>query len=165
MGSTDFSFKLADHPKLPKGKTIAVVVLDGWGEASPDDFNCIHRAETPAMDSLKHGAPDKWRLIKAHGNAVGLLTDDDMGNSEVGHNALGAGRIYAQGAKLVDFALESAKIYDGEGFKYIQPSFENGTLHLIGLLSDGVSIPGLINCSCCLKEQLSVVLKESVCTY
>ncbi|GAB2213753.1 hypothetical protein Drorol1_Dr00018067, partial [Drosera rotundifolia] len=137
MGSTDFSWKLADHPKLPKGKTIAVIVLDGWGEASPDDFNCIHRAETPAMDSLKHGAPDKWRLIKAHGKAVGLPTDDDMGNSEVGHNALGAGRIYAQGAKLVDLALESGKIYDGEGFKYIQPSFENGTLHLIGLLSDG----------------------------
>ena len=42
-------------------------------------------------------APDKWRLLKAHGTAVGLPTDDDMGNSEVGHNALGAGRIYAQG--------------------------------------------------------------------
>lgn len=43
------------------------------------------------------GAPEKWRLVKAHGKAVGLPTDDDMGNSEVGHNALGAGRIYAQG--------------------------------------------------------------------
>lgn len=46
---------------------------------------------------LVKGAPDKWRLVKAHGKAVGLPTDDDMGNSEVGHNALGAGRIYAQG--------------------------------------------------------------------
>lgn len=43
------------------------------------------------------GAPDKWRLVRAHGTAVGLPTEDDMGNSEVGHNALGAGRIYAQG--------------------------------------------------------------------
>ncbi|MBA0647397.1 hypothetical protein Goklo_015284 [Gossypium klotzschianum] len=60
-----------------------------------------------------------------------------MGNSEVGHNALGAGRIFAQGAKLVDLALASGKIYDGEGFKYISESFEKGTLHLIGLLSDG----------------------------
>ncbi|KAF3970699.1 hypothetical protein ACB098_09G097700 [Castanea mollissima] len=137
MGSSGFSWKLADHPKLPKGKTVAVVVLDGWGEAKPDQYNCIHVAETPTMDSLKKGDPDKWRLVKAHGSAVGLPTEDDMGNSEVGHNALGAGRIFAQGAKLVDQALESGKIYDGEGFKYISECFEKGTLHLIGLLSDG----------------------------
>ncbi|KAL0405172.1 UNVERIFIED_CONTAM: 2,3-bisphosphoglycerate-independent phosphoglycerate mutase [Sesamum latifolium] len=124
-------------PKASQGKTIAMVVLDGWGEANPNKFNCIHVAETPTMDSLKNGAPDKWRLVKAHGKAVGLPTDDDMGNSEVGHNALGAGRIFAQGAKLVDIALETGKIYDGEGFKYIKESFETGTLHLIGLLSDG----------------------------
>lgn len=53
MGSSGFSWKLADHPKLPKGKTVAVVVLDGWGEAKPDQYNCIHVAETPTMDSLK----------------------------------------------------------------------------------------------------------------
>ncbi|XP_031395551.1 2,3-bisphosphoglycerate-independent phosphoglycerate mutase isoform X2 [Punica granatum] len=138
MGSSDRNlWKLEDHPKLPKGKPVAVVVLDGWGEASPDPYNCIHVADTPTMDSLKKGAPEKWRLIKAHGTAVGLPSDDDMGNSEVGHNALGAGRIYAQGAKLVDLALASGKIYEGEGFKYIQECFKNGTLHLIGLLSDG----------------------------
>ncbi|KAK6142596.1 hypothetical protein DH2020_022944 [Rehmannia glutinosa] len=131
MGSSGFSWTLKDHPKLPKGKTIAMVVLDGWGEAKANQYNCIHVAETPTMDSLKNGAPDKWRLVKAHGKAVGLPTDDDMGNSEVGHNALGAGRIYAQGA------LETGKIYDGEGFNYIKESFETGTLHLIGLLSDG----------------------------
>ncbi|KAL5991414.1 2,3-bisphosphoglycerate-independent phosphoglycerate mutase [Asimina triloba] len=137
MGSSEFSWKLADHPKLPKGKTIGLVVLDGWGEAKPDKYNCIHIAETPKMDSLKKDAPDRWRLVKAHGTAVGLPTEDDMGNSEVGHNALGAGRIYAQGAKLVDFALASGKIYEGEGFKYIKECFDKGTLHLIGLLSDG----------------------------
>lgn len=137
MGSSGFSWKLADHPRLPKGKTIAMVVLDGWGEAKPDQYNCIHVAETPTMDSFKEGAPEKWRLVRAHGKAVGLPTEDDMGNSEVGHNALGAGRIFAQGAKLVDLALASGKIYDGEGFKYVQECFENGTLHLIGLLSDG----------------------------
>lgn len=130
-------FKLPDHPKLPKGKPIAVIVLDGWGEANPDDYNCIHKAGCPTMDSFKKGAPDRWRLLKAHGTAVGLPSDDDMGNSEVGHNALGAGRIFAQGAKLVDFALASGKIYEGSGFKYIKESFETGTLHLIGLLSDG----------------------------
>ncbi|KAL9337146.1 hypothetical protein Peur_071634 [Populus x canadensis] len=131
------AWKLADHPKLPKGKTIAMVVLDGWGEAKPDQYNCIHVAHTPTMDSFKTTAPEKWRLIKAHGTAVGLPSEDDMGNSEVGHNALGAGRIFAQGAKLVDLALASGKIYDGEGFKYIKECFDNGTLHLIGLLSDG----------------------------
>ncbi|KAG4377847.1 hypothetical protein GLYMA_18G219100v4 [Glycine max] len=137
MGSSGFSWKLADHPKLPKGKTVAVVVLDGWGEATPNEYNCIHKAETPCMDSLKKGAPERWRLVRAHGTAVGLPTEDDMGNSEVGHNALGAGRIFAQGAKLVDLALASGKIFEGEGFKYIKECFENGTLHLIGLLSDG----------------------------
>ncbi|XP_051115478.1 2,3-bisphosphoglycerate-independent phosphoglycerate mutase-like isoform X2 [Andrographis paniculata] len=135
MSSSGWTLK--DHPKLPKGKPLAVVVLDGWGEANPNQYNCIHVAETPTLDSLKKGKPDKWRLIKAHGKAVGLPTDDDMGNSEVGHNALGAGRIFSQGAKLVDIALDTGKIFDGEGFKYIKQSFENGTLHLIGLLSDG----------------------------
>ncbi|XP_062207245.1 2,3-bisphosphoglycerate-independent phosphoglycerate mutase-like [Phragmites australis] len=137
MASSGFSWTLPDHPKLPKGKTVAVVVLDGWGEAKADKYNCIHVAQTPVMDSLKNGAPEKWRLVKAHGTAVGLPSDDDMGNSEVGHNALGAGRIFAQGAKLVDSALASGKIYEGEGFKHIKESFDNGTLHLIGLLSDG----------------------------
>ncbi|GLJ37038.1 hypothetical protein SUGI_0750480 [Cryptomeria japonica] len=135
MGSIDW--KLADHPKLEKGKPLAVIILDGWGEEKPDQYNCIHVAETPTMDSLKKGAPEKWMLIKAHGPAVGLPTEDDMGNSEVGHNALGAGRIFAQGAKLVDYALESGKLYNGEGFKYIKECFETGTLHFIGLLSDG----------------------------
>ncbi|CAA6669213.1 unnamed protein product [Spirodela intermedia] len=137
MGTTEFSWKLADHPKLPKGKTIALVVLDGWGEADADQYNCVHVAETPTMDALKNGAPERWRLIRAHGTAVGLPSEDDMGNSEVGHNALGAGRIFAQGAKLVDHALASGKIYESEGFKYIQECFDEGTLHLVGLLSDG----------------------------
>jgi len=137
MGSTGFSWKLADHPKLPKNKLVAMIVLDGWGEASPDKYNCIHVAETPTMDSLKNGAPDHWRLVRAHGTAVGLPTEDDMGNSEVGHNALGAGRIFAQGAKLVDQALASGRIYEDEGFNYIKESFATNTLHLIGLLSDG----------------------------
>jgi len=53
MGSSGVSWKLADHPKLPKGKTVAVVVLDGWGEAKPNEYNCIATAETPCMDSLK----------------------------------------------------------------------------------------------------------------
>lgn len=53
MGSSGFSWKLNDHPKLPKEKIIAMIVLDGWGEAKPDQYNCIHIAETPTMDSFK----------------------------------------------------------------------------------------------------------------
>ncbi|KAG5248408.1 phosphoglycerate mutase family protein [Salix suchowensis] len=155
MGSTgQNAWTLADHPKLPKGKTVAMVVLDGWGEAKPDEYNCIHVAHTPTMDSFKNTAPEKWRLIKAHGTAVGLPSEDDMGNSEVGHNALGAGRIFAQGAKLVDLALASGKIYDGDGFKYIKECFDNGTLHLIGLLSDGGVHSRL--------DQLQLLLKGAV---
>lgn len=69
--------------------------------------------------------------------AVGLPSDDDMGNSEVGHNALGSGQLIAQGARLVDKALESGSIYEGDGWKYISDSFESSTVHFIGLLSDG----------------------------
>ncbi|KAK9193745.1 hypothetical protein WN944_004442 [Citrus x changshan-huyou] len=131
------NWKLKEHPQLSRNNIVAVVVLDGWGEFKPDKYNCIHVADTPTMDSFKKSAPGRWRLVRAHGSAVGLPTEDDMGNSEVGHNALGAGRIFAQGAKLVDLALASGKIYQDEGFNYIKPSFETGTLHLIGLLSDG----------------------------
>lgn len=46
-------WELAAHPRLPKGRTVAVVVLDGWGEAAPDPFNCIHVADTPTLDALK----------------------------------------------------------------------------------------------------------------
>ncbi|KAK3018229.1 hypothetical protein RJ639_002763 [Escallonia herrerae] len=133
MGSSEVSWKLPDHTKLPKGKTVAVVVLRISTTAS---MNSRHGCPQTVLISGET-APEKWRLIRAHGTAVGLPTDDDMGNSEVGHNALGAGRIYAQGAKLVDLALASEKIYEGESFKYIKECFESGTLHLIGLLSDG----------------------------
>ncbi|KAM1030673.1 hypothetical protein ACFX13_035261 [Malus domestica] len=96
MGSSGFDWKLPDHPKLPKGKVIGLIVLDGWGEANTDQYNCIHVADTPVMNSLKKSAPERWRLVRAHGTTVGLPTEDYMGNSEVGHNALGAGRIFAQ---------------------------------------------------------------------
>lgn len=82
MGGT--SFELKRHPTIPKPeKPLLVVVLDGWGEAADDEYNAISRADTPCMDSLKKGKPDRWMLLKAHGTAVGLPSDDDMGNSEV----------------------------------------------------------------------------------
>eukprot|EP00850_Spirogloea_muscicola_P014523 SM000105S13868 [mRNA] locus=s105:140737:143913:- [translate_table: standard] len=131
------SFQLKPHAVLPRGKPVAVIVLDGWGEQIHDQYNATFVAPTPTMDALKQAAPKLWRTVRAHGPAVGLPKEDDMGNSEVGHNALGAGRIFEQGAGLVDNALTTKKLFSGEGFKWLTDCFEKGTLHLIGLLSDG----------------------------
>jgi 2,3-bisphosphoglycerate-independent phosphoglycerate mutase len=82
MGESEYQLK--PHPTIHKpDKPLLVVVLDGWGEAEDDQYNAISRADTPCMDSLKKSAPDRWMLLKAHGTAVGLPSDDDMGNSEV----------------------------------------------------------------------------------
>ena len=70
---------------------------------------------------------------------VGLPSDADMGNSEVGHNALGCGQIYSQGAKLVNESIESGDIYKASAWvgavDYLKE--HNGKLHFVGLLSDG----------------------------
>lgn len=82
---TEEQWRLEPHPSIPRSdKPMLVVVLDGWGEGPHNDkFNAIYKADTPCMDSLKEGAPQRWRTLKAHGTAVGLPTDDDMGNSEL----------------------------------------------------------------------------------
>lgn len=78
------SFKLPPH-KLIKAsdKPFLVIVLDGFGEDQEDEFNAVYRAEMPCLNSLKKNAPDRYMLVKAHGTAVGLPSDADMGNSEV----------------------------------------------------------------------------------
>ena len=77
-------FKLQPHPKIPEtDKPVLVIVIDGWGDDQANDFNAVSRAETPCMDSFKKTAPEHWMLVKAHGTAVGLPSDADMGNSEV----------------------------------------------------------------------------------
>eukprot|EP00897_Mesotaenium_endlicherianum_P007110 jgi/Mesen1/6427/ME000329S05590 len=129
---------LQPHPVIPRGKPLLLVVLDGWGENREDDFNGIHKANCPTIKGLKNNAPDRWRTIKAHGKAVGLPSDSDMGNSEVGHNALGAGKVIEQGSALVGTALETGQIFESDGFNYIKGAWESGgTLHMFGLLSDG----------------------------
>lgn len=114
-----------------------VVILDGFGENEfKDEFNAVHVANTPVVDALR-AVPGRFRTVKAHGRAVGLPSDADMGNSEVGHNALGAGQVVDQGARLVDIALETGKMFEGDGWKLISQAFADHTLHFIGLLSDG----------------------------
>ena len=130
--------ELRAHGTIPREKPVLVCVLDGWGENEIEDaHNAVHVAKTPTMDGLKARGPSRYRTVKAHGTAVGLPTDGDMGNSEVGHNALGAGKVIAQGASLVDVALETKNVFSDAGWSYIKPAFANNTLHIIALLSDG----------------------------
>ncbi|MBO4750997.1 MAG: 2,3-bisphosphoglycerate-independent phosphoglycerate mutase [Lachnospiraceae bacterium] len=118
-------------------KPIVLVVMDGVGETPVELGNMVMRANTPTLDEFKATCP--WICIKAHGDAVGLPSDDDMGNSEVGHNALGCGQIYSQGAKLVNESIESGSIYQSETWKDLISNVNTSdkTLHFIGLLSDG----------------------------
>jgi 2,3-bisphosphoglycerate-independent phosphoglycerate mutase len=118
-------------------KPVVLVVMDGVGESAEELGNMVLKATTPTLDTLK--ANDPFRAIKAHGTAVGLPSDDDMGNSEVGHNALGCGQIYSQGAKLVNESIESGSIYQSNTWKELTEGVKasGGALHFIGLLSDG----------------------------
>ncbi len=115
---------------------VVTVIMDGVGIGTQDESDGVHMAYTPVLDELLKG--ELVTKLKAHGKAVGLPTDDDMGNSEVGHNALGAGRIFAQGAKLVNEALHSGDLFQGESWQEIKKrADQGGTLHFIGLVSDG----------------------------
>jgi len=115
---------------------VLLAIADGVGLAPEGPANAVYLAETPNIDRLL--AMSLQTRLKAHGTAVGLPTDDDMGNSEVGHNAIGAGRIFAQGAKLVNQALESGELFERDIWKrIIETGRGGGTVHFLGLLSDG----------------------------
>ncbi len=118
-------------------KPVVLVVMDGVGETPVELGNMVMKATTPTLDALKSQNP--WRTIRAHGEAVGLPSDDDMGNSEVGHNALGCGQVYSQGAKLVNESIASGKIFSSDTWKTLVENVKKsgGTLHFLGLLSDG----------------------------
>lgn len=111
---------------------IIFCILDGVGWGRRDDTDAVAAAATPELDRLWREVPS--RLLKAHGRAVGLPSDADMGNSEVGHNAFGAGRVIEQGAKLVDAALGSGAFRSRPIWQALMGC---PTLHLIGLVSDG----------------------------
>jgi len=116
-------------------KPILLVVMDGIGFSKTGIGDAVTLANTPTLDRLFKEYPNT--RLKAHGTAVGLPSDDDMGNSEVGHNALGCGQVYSQGAKLVNEAIESGKMFAGEVWKEVAGNAVNSALHFIGLLSDG----------------------------
>ena len=116
---------------------LVTIVMDGVGIAPDNAANAVKAAHTPTLDRIMASYPTV--AIKAHGTAVGLPSDDDMGNSEVGHNALGAGQVFAQGAKLVSLSIETGKMFASNTWKDIvsQVKSNKSTLHFIGLFSDG----------------------------
>lgn len=116
-------------------KPVVLVVMDGVGLSDKELGNAVKNAYTPTLDKLMKECPNI--AIKAHGVAVGLPSDADMGNSEVGHNALGCGQIYSQGAKLVNESIASKAIYQSETWKELVENCKGHTLHFLGLLSDG----------------------------
>ena len=115
---------------------VLLIIMDGMGIGKADESNAVFMANTPHLDTLFKS--DLYTQLKAHGMAVGLPSDDDMGNSEVGHNAIGAGRIFDQGARLVNKALKSGAIFQTAVWENIAKRAQRGgTVHFIGLLSDG----------------------------
>ena len=118
-------------------KPVLLVVMDGVGFSKTGIGDAVTLANTPTLDSLLANYPNV--ALKAHGSAVGLPSDDDMGNSEVGHNALGCGQVYSQGAKLVNESIESGKMYESDSWKEVVENAKahNSTVHFMGLLSDG----------------------------
>ena len=115
---------------------LLLIIMDGIGIGKPDETNAVWLAKPPNLDQLLKS--DLCTQLNAHGTAVGLPSDEDMGNSEVGHNAIGAGRIFDQGARLVNKALKSGEIFKTKVWEEItKRALNGGTVHFIGLLSDG----------------------------
>ena len=116
-------------------KPIVLVIMDGVGKGDGGSGDAVVVAKTPTLDHLLATCPHTY--LKAHGTAVGLPSDDDMGNSEVGHNALGCGQVYSQGAKLVGESIENGALYASNTWKDLVANAQDKAMHFIGLLSDG----------------------------
>ncbi len=132
-------------PRFPAFSGVAgpvvTIIMDGYGLARNETGSAIAAARKPTLDRLFAHYPNV-RLL-AHGKAVGMPSDDDMGNSEVGHNAIGAGQVYAQGAALVADAIASGSIWAGQAWREIVADVKGndgagcGVIHFLGLFSDG----------------------------
>ncbi|KJJ84955.1 phosphoglyceromutase [Candidatus Omnitrophus magneticus] len=123
------------NPIKRKGPVL-LIIMDGIGIGKHDETDGVFTANDPCLKSLFQGP--FFTKLEAHGKAVGLPSDDDMGNSEVGHNALGAGRVFAQGAKRVNAAIEDGSMFKTDLWQELVNRAKSGhTFHFIGLLSDG----------------------------
>ncbi|MEK9829448.1 MAG: 2,3-bisphosphoglycerate-independent phosphoglycerate mutase, partial [Schleiferiaceae bacterium] len=111
----------------------ALIILDGWGIAANPAVSAIDQGRTPFVDSLSAYPTSQ---LQASGRAVGL-PDGQMGNSEVGHMNLGAGRIVYQDLVKIDVALEERALLQNEVFNHLLATAKGKKLHLLGLVSDG----------------------------
>ena len=116
---------------------VVLVVMDGVGYGKFGEGDAVLSGLTPTLDWFHANCPNT--PLKAHGKAVGLPSDDDMGNSEVGHNAIGSGRVFAQGAMLVNDSIASGQMFAGETWQALSGNCvsKGSTLHFLGLFSDG----------------------------
>ena len=116
---------------------VVTIVMDGVGYSPKEEGNAVAQARKPLLDCLMQKYSHVF--LKAHGTAVGMPSDADMGNSEVGHNAIGAGQVYEQGAALVAKSIQTGEIFKRDAWKEIAENVraKNSTLHFIGLFSDG----------------------------
>lgn len=131
-------------PTLQKSQTfpgprgpVVLAIMDGTGIGKYREGDFVASAFKPNWEWLKLHAV--YTELKAHGTAVGMPSDEDMGNSEVGHNAIGAGRVFSQGASLVENAINSRALFEGAAWKELIENVlaHRSQLHFIGLLSDG----------------------------
>ncbi len=122
---------------MTKGTTsLVLAVLDGWGDAPPGLYNAIHVANTPILDRLKTTYP--YTTLAAHGPKVGL-PKGQMGNSEVGHLNLGAGRVVKQDLVTIDGAVADGSFARNPVFLEAAKNIktQNGKAHIMGLCSPG----------------------------
>ena len=119
-----------------KGKKTVLIILDGWGHGDKTKSDAIHTANTPFVDSLYSRYPNSELLTG--GENVGL-PHGQMGNSEVGHLNIGAGRIVYQDLAKINFACENNSIAEKRNLKksFAYAKENNKDLHLVGLVSDG----------------------------
>ncbi|MDR1374699.1 MAG: 2,3-bisphosphoglycerate-independent phosphoglycerate mutase, partial [Treponema sp.] len=135
---------LQKNPKW-KGRSgpVILIIMDGVGYGAYKEGDAVADSKMNNLDAIKAKSPHT--RLKAHGKAVGLPSDDDMGNSEVGHNAMGCGRVFSQGAALVSQSIASGAMFRGRAWKDIVNNIKDGSsagtrvpaLHFIGLFSDG----------------------------
>jgi len=113
-------------------KTVVLVILDGFGWGPANTYNAVSTAHTPNFDAWWQAYPHA--VLKASGKAVGLL-EGNIGNSEVGHLTLGAGRVVQQPVAIVHEAIENGSFFTNPKLTKALKSL-TGSLHLMGLLSD-----------------------------
>ena len=126
--------KQYQKPSPSHGKCL-LMILDGWGIAAPDGDNATWLADTPYFDKLCSHYPNT--SLACHGKAVGL-PEGVMGNSEVGHLNIGAGRIVYQVLLRIDLAIEDGSLLENEALRGCMETVRerNAALHLIGLVSE-----------------------------